>query len=129
MIFAEVCFFYMITNGFLSFSLHLKEEAGEYLEIHTLEEIIRKYSQFINFNIYLWKSKTVKEEVADDDGKTTCHSHLFFSTSFSFPLQLTTRKQMKPTKKSMMMQLSKMIKKKKRKPKPKQSTKQSGIGN
>ncbi|CAF1630592.1 unnamed protein product, partial [Adineta ricciae] len=48
-------------------SLHLKEEAGEYLEIHTLEEIIRKYSQFINFNIYLWKSKTVKEEVPDDD--------------------------------------------------------------
>ncbi|CAF0825736.1 unnamed protein product [Rotaria sordida] len=48
-------------------SLHLKEEAGEYLEISTLEEIIRKYSQFINFNIYLWKSKTVKEEVPDDD--------------------------------------------------------------
>ncbi|CAF1532271.1 unnamed protein product, partial [Adineta steineri] len=48
-------------------SLHLKEEAGEYLEISTLEEIIRKYSQFINFNIYLWKSKTIKEEVADDD--------------------------------------------------------------
>ncbi|UJR30509.1 hypothetical protein I4U23_018040 [Adineta vaga] len=51
-------------------SLHLKEEAGEYLEIHTLEEIIRKYSQFINFNIYLWKSKTVKEEVPDDDATT-----------------------------------------------------------
>ncbi|CAF3798597.1 unnamed protein product [Adineta steineri] len=48
-------------------SLHLKEEAGEYLEISTLEEIIRKYSQFINFNIYLWKSKTIKEEVPDDD--------------------------------------------------------------
>ncbi len=51
------------------FSLHLKEEAGEYLEIQTLEEIIRKYSQFINFNIYLWKSKVVKEDVPDDDGK------------------------------------------------------------
>ncbi|CAF4924861.1 unnamed protein product [Rotaria sp. Silwood1] len=48
-------------------SLHLKEEAGEYLEVSTLEEIIRKYSQFINFNIYLWKSKVVKEEVPDDD--------------------------------------------------------------
>ncbi|CAF1084390.1 unnamed protein product [Rotaria magnacalcarata] len=48
-------------------SLHLKEEAGEYLEGSTLEEIIRKYSQFINFNIYLWKSKVVKEEVPDDD--------------------------------------------------------------
>lgn len=48
-------------------SLHLKEEAGEYLEVSTLDEIIRKYSQFINFNIYLWKSKTVKEDVPDDD--------------------------------------------------------------
>ncbi len=47
----------------------MKEEAGEYLEISTLEEIIRKYSQFINFNIYLWKSKMIKEEVPDDDGK------------------------------------------------------------
>ncbi len=54
---------------FRIFSLHLKEEAGEYLEGSTLETIIRKYSQFINFNIYLWKSKTVKEEVPDDDGK------------------------------------------------------------
>jgi heat shock protein beta len=49
-------------------SLHLKEEAGEFFEFSTLEDIIRKYSQFINFNIYLWKSKTVKEEVPDDDG-------------------------------------------------------------
>jgi heat shock protein beta len=47
----------------------LKEEAGEYLEQQTLDEIIRKYSQFINFNIYLWKSNTTKEEVPDDDGK------------------------------------------------------------
>jgi len=61
--FFEILFFLKI------FSLHLKEEAGEYLEIHTLEEIIRKYSQFINFNIYLWKSKVVKEDVPDDDGK------------------------------------------------------------
>ena len=51
------------------FSLHLKEEAGEYLEQNTLDDIIRKYSQFINFNIYLWKSTTTKEEVPDEDSK------------------------------------------------------------
>lgn len=44
-------------------SLHLKEEAQEFLEEHKLKEIISKYSQFINFNIYLWGSKTVSEEV------------------------------------------------------------------
>ncbi|CAF0736321.1 unnamed protein product [Rotaria sordida] len=52
-------------------SLRIKEEAGEYLESSTLDEIIRRYSQFINFNIYLWHSKTVREEVSDDDDSTT----------------------------------------------------------
>ena len=40
-----------------SCSLHLKEEAKEYLDISKLKEVIRKYSQFINFNIYLWTKK------------------------------------------------------------------------
>jgi heat shock protein beta len=48
-------------------SLHLKEEAQEFLEQHKLREIISKYSQFINFNIYLWSSKTVSEEVPVED--------------------------------------------------------------
>jgi heat shock protein beta len=48
-------------------SLHMKEEAQEFLEEAKLKEIIRKYSQFINFNIFLWTSKTVTEEVADED--------------------------------------------------------------
>ena len=48
-------------------SLHLKEEAQEFLEESKLKEIITKYSQFINFNIYLWSSKTVSEEVTVDD--------------------------------------------------------------
>ena len=43
-------------------SLHIKEEAQEFLEEHKIKEIIQKYSQFINFNIYLWTSKTVSEE-------------------------------------------------------------------
>lgn len=38
-------------------SLKLKEEAGDYLQDGTLKELVRKYSQFINFNIYLWSSK------------------------------------------------------------------------
>lgn len=44
-------------------SLHLKPEAKEFLEEHKIQEIITKYSQFINFNIYLWSSKKVSEEV------------------------------------------------------------------
>ncbi|VDM23449.1 unnamed protein product, partial [Wuchereria bancrofti] len=39
-------------------TLHLKEEAYDFLEADTLKNLVEKYSQFINFNIYLWQSKT-----------------------------------------------------------------------
>ena len=38
-------------------SLHLKEEAHENLEPHRIKDLVKKYSQFINFPIYLWESK------------------------------------------------------------------------
>uniref|UniRef100_A0A1I8Q2U6 Heat shock protein 83 n=1 Tax=Stomoxys calcitrans TaxID=35570 RepID=A0A1I8Q2U6_STOCA len=44
-------------------SLYLKDEAQDFLEQDTLRDLIRKYSQFINFPIRLWTSKTVDEEV------------------------------------------------------------------
>lgn len=44
-------------------SLYLKEEAGDYLQHQSVKELIQKYSQFINFPIYLWGSKQVEEEV------------------------------------------------------------------
>jgi len=40
-------------------SLHLKEEAHENLEIHRIKDLVKKYSQFINFPIYLWESKVI----------------------------------------------------------------------
>merc|ERR1711976_200539 len=48
-------------------SLHLKEEAHEFLEQSKIKELVTKYSQFINFDIYLWDSKTVKEEEPIDE--------------------------------------------------------------
>ncbi|QCD98732.1 endoplasmin homolog [Vigna unguiculata] len=49
--------------------LHLKEEAGEYLEESKLKELVKRYSEFINFPIYIWASKEVDVEVpADEDG-------------------------------------------------------------
>jgi heat shock protein beta len=52
-------------------SLYLKEEARDFLEPQTLEDLIKKYSQFINFNIYLWKSKTedVEEPIEEAEEK------------------------------------------------------------
>lgn len=48
-------------------SLYLKEEAQDFLEEDTVKQLIKKYSQFINFPIYLWTSKTVEEDVPIDD--------------------------------------------------------------
>merc|ERR1719244_341285 len=50
-------------------SLYLKEESRDYLEQDTVQELIKKYSQFINFNIYLWGSKTetVEEPIEEED--------------------------------------------------------------
>lgn len=50
-------------------SLHLKEEAHDFLEENTLKDLVKKYSQFINFNIYIWASKTeeVEEPIEDDE--------------------------------------------------------------
>jgi len=50
-------------------SLQLKDEAADYLEIDTLRNLIKKYSQFITFPIYLWSSKTVTEEVPLEEGE------------------------------------------------------------
>jgi len=44
-------------------SLFLKEEAADFLQTSTIKELINKYSQFINFPIYVWESDTVTEEV------------------------------------------------------------------
>ena len=50
-------------------SLLLKEEAYDFLEQDTVRELIKKYSQFINFNIYLWGSKTetVEEPIEEEE--------------------------------------------------------------
>ncbi|KAL3099188.1 hypothetical protein niasHS_000796 [Heterodera schachtii] len=50
-------------------SLHLKEEAYDFLEPDTLKKLIQKYSQFINFDIMLWQSRseTVEEPVEESE--------------------------------------------------------------
>lgn len=49
-------------------TLVLKEEASDYLELETIKNLVRKYSQFINFPIYVWSSKTeTVEEPIDEE--------------------------------------------------------------
>uniref|UniRef100_A0A3B3T8N9 Endoplasmin n=1 Tax=Paramormyrops kingsleyae TaxID=1676925 RepID=A0A3B3T8N9_9TELE len=50
-------------------TLVMKEEASDYLELETIKNLVKKYSQFINFPIYVWSSKTetVEEPIEDDE--------------------------------------------------------------
>lgn len=52
-------------------SLKLKDEASDFLQEDTVKNLIQKYSQFINFPIYLWSSTEVEvdEEVEETDSK------------------------------------------------------------
>jgi len=54
-------------------SLYLKEESRDFLEQDTVRELVKKYSQFINFNIYLWGSSTttVEEPIEEDEEEAT----------------------------------------------------------
>merc|ERR1712038_1774601 len=52
-------------------SLFLKEEAYDYLEQDTVKTLVKKYSQFINFNIFMWSSttETVEEPIEDEEAE------------------------------------------------------------
>lgn len=57
-------------------SLQLKPEAKDFLEPDTIRTLVKKYSQFINFPIYLWASRTekveepIEDEPAEDKAET-----------------------------------------------------------
>nr|AAN34791.1 Grp94 [Xerophyta viscosa] len=51
--------------------LHLRDEAKEYLDESKLKELVKKYSEFINFPIYLWASKEVDVEVPSDEEESS----------------------------------------------------------
>jgi len=47
--------------------LHLKDEAAKYLEFSKIEELLNRYSEFIEFPISVWKEKTEYKTVPDDE--------------------------------------------------------------
>jgi len=47
--------------------LHLKDDALQYLEASKVEELLQRYSEFIEFPISLWKETTDYEKVPDDE--------------------------------------------------------------
>ncbi|KAL0096150.1 Hsp90 protein-domain-containing protein [Phycomyces blakesleeanus] len=50
-------------------TIHLKDDALEFLDQNTLKKLVTKYSEFINFPIYVWSSheETVKKDLSNED--------------------------------------------------------------
>jgi len=48
-------------------NIYLKEDAQQYLETSTLQELVHRYSEFINFPIYLYSSEEVASQVPIED--------------------------------------------------------------
>ena len=47
--------------------LHMKDDASDYLEIAKIEELLKRYSEFIEFPINVWKENTEYKQVPDLD--------------------------------------------------------------
>lgn len=58
-------------NRGTTISLHMKDEALDFLEEDTVRNLIKKYSQFINFPIYLWSSKVVQVDEEEESKPVT----------------------------------------------------------
>ena len=50
--------------------LYLKEDEKDYLDTSKLREIVKRYTEFINYPIEIWESKEVEEEVDEDETET-----------------------------------------------------------
>jgi len=48
-------------------TLHLKDDAAEYVEQEKIKNLVKKYSEFINYPIKLYLSKEVREQVEVED--------------------------------------------------------------
>jgi heat shock protein beta len=48
-------------------TMYLKDEAVEYVEQEKIKNLVKRYSEFINYPIKLYLSKDVKETVEDTD--------------------------------------------------------------
>jgi heat shock protein beta len=55
------------TTGGTRLILHLKEDATDYLETSKIDELLQRYSEFIEFPIYVWKEKTEYKKVPDEE--------------------------------------------------------------
>ena len=65
--------FQLINEDFTCFSI-AQEETQEYASEAKLRELVKRYSEFINFPIYLYESKEIDVPVDDEEESTPISS-------------------------------------------------------
>jgi HSP90 family molecular chaperone len=50
-------------------ALHLKDNASAYVEASKIEELLQRYSEFVEFPISIWKETTEYKQVPDEESK------------------------------------------------------------
>ena len=68
--------------------LRLKPSAKEYLEHENLRSLIRQYSQFVSFPIYLWSSKTAENANIEKPGENEANENVEEPVSNSIALSI-----------------------------------------
>lgn len=48
-------------------TLHIREDATDYLNVATLKELIQHYNQFLTFPIYIWESHEETIEAPEEE--------------------------------------------------------------
>ena len=49
--------------------MYLKDEAAEFVDQEKIKNLVKRYSEFINYPIKLYLSKDVRETVEDNEAK------------------------------------------------------------
>jgi heat shock protein 90kDa beta len=81
-------------------TLYLKDDAAEYVEQEKIKNLVKKYSEFINYPIELYLSKDVREQVeVDEDGNEIKPEDSENTTTNEDGVEITDEEENKKTEK------------------------------
>jgi len=68
-------------------TLFLKDDAVEFVEQDKIKNLVKKYSEFINYPIYIYLSKEIRKEVEDDEAAAEAQAQSEIEQEEGFEIQ------------------------------------------